>query len=191
VTLTVTGTSDYTISANPASVTVVQGNQGSSTITTSINGGFNSAISLSAGGVPNGTTVSFNPNPIAAPGNGSSTMTISVGATTTVGTYPITVTCNGGGIQHNTTVTLTVTAAGSHQVSLTWDASVDQVIGYNAYRSLTQGGPYTKLNTSLIGTTSYLDTLVQHGYTYYYVTTAVNAQQVESSYSNEAVATVP
>ena len=34
---------------------------GNSTITTTISGGFNSAISLSASGVPSGTTVSFNP----------------------------------------------------------------------------------------------------------------------------------
>ena len=38
-----------------------QGNQGNSTITTTISGGFNSAISLSASGMPSGTTVSFNP----------------------------------------------------------------------------------------------------------------------------------
>ena len=37
-------------------------------------------------------------------------MTIAVGSTTTVGTYPITVTGIGGGVQQNTTVTLTVTS---------------------------------------------------------------------------------
>src|SRR6185369_7299180 len=84
--------------------------QGTSTINTTIMGGFNSAVSLSATGVPTGTTVSFNPNPIAAPGAGSSTMTMSVGGNTAVGTYPITVTGSGGGIQRQTTVTLTVTA---------------------------------------------------------------------------------
>jgi uncharacterized membrane protein len=110
VTLTVTAPADFTIAASPNSVTVVQGNQGTSTITTAISGGFNSAIMLSAAGVPTGTTVSFNPNPIAAPGSGTSTMTITVGANTAVGTYPITVTGSGGSVQHNTTVTLTVTA---------------------------------------------------------------------------------
>jgi len=105
------GSPNYTISASPASLSVQQGNQGTSTITTTISGGFNSAITLSASGMPSGTTVSFNPNPIPAPGSGSSTMTITVGASTPTGTYPITVTGNGGGIQHNTTVTLTVTAA--------------------------------------------------------------------------------
>jgi len=99
------------LSASPASLSVQQGNQGTSTITATIGGGFNNAISLSASGMPAGTTVSFNPNPIPAPGSGSSTMTISVSSTTPTGTYPITVTGNGGGIQQNTTVTLTVTAA--------------------------------------------------------------------------------
>ena len=108
---------NFTISASPASLSVQQGNQGTSTITTTISGGFNSAISLSASGVPSGTTVSFNPNPIPAPGSGNSTMTITVGASTPVGTYPITVTGNGGGIQQNTTVTLTVTAAPNFTIS--------------------------------------------------------------------------
>ena len=111
------GSPNYTISASPASLSVQQGNQGTSTITTTISGGFNSAISLSASGVPSGTTVSFNPNPIPAPGSGSSTMTIKVGGSTATGTYPITVTGNGGGIQQNTTVTLTVTAAANFSIS--------------------------------------------------------------------------
>src|SRR5271165_243173 len=108
VTLTVTAVPNFALSASPASLSVQQGNQGTSTITTTISGGFNSAISLSASGMPSGTTVSFNPNPIPAPGSGSSTMTIMVGASTPTGTYPITVTGNGGGIQQSTTVTLTV-----------------------------------------------------------------------------------
>src|SRR5271165_893129 len=110
-------TPNFTISASPASLSIAQGNQGTSTITTTISGGFNSAISLSASGMPSGTTVSFNPNPIPAPGAGSSTMSIMVGASTPTGTYPITVTGNGGGIQQNTTVTLTVTAAPNFTIS--------------------------------------------------------------------------
>ena len=117
VTLTVTAAANFTISASPASLSVQQGNQGTSTITTAISGGFNSSIALSASGMPSGTTVSFNPNPIPAPGSGASTMTITVGANTPVGTYPITVTGNGGGIQQNTTVTLTVTAAANFTIS--------------------------------------------------------------------------
>jgi uncharacterized membrane protein/fibronectin type 3 domain-containing protein len=106
------GTPTFTLSASPAALTVAQGNQGNSTITATISGGFNSAISLSAAGVPAGTTASFNPATIAVPGAGTSTMTITVGASTTVGTYPITVSGNGGGIQQTTIVTLTVTPPG-------------------------------------------------------------------------------
>ena len=82
VTLTVTAPPNFTISASPASLSVAQGNQGTSTITTTISGGFNSAITLSASGMPSGTTVTFNPQTIPAPGAGSSTMTITVGSST-------------------------------------------------------------------------------------------------------------
>src|SRR5262249_8064669 len=88
----------FTISASPASRTIGQGNQGTSTITTTVNGGFNNAIALSATGAPSGTTVSFNPSNIPAPGSGTSTMTITVGVSTLPGTYPITVTGSGGGL---------------------------------------------------------------------------------------------
>ena len=111
--------SSFTITASPSSLTIAQGNQGNSTITTTISNGFNSAISLSASGMPSGTTVSFNPNPIPAPGSGRSTMSIVVGSNTPTGTYPITVTGNGGGIRQSTTVTLTVTSeSGKFTVSV-------------------------------------------------------------------------
>ena len=122
-----TGGGDFTISASPSSVTVVQGQQGSSTITTTISGGFSNAINLSASGVPGGTMVSFSPNPIAAPGAGTSTMTINVGTSTTPGTYPITVTGIGGSTQHSTTVTLTVTTSGSGDFTISATPSSQSV----------------------------------------------------------------
>ena len=125
VTLTVTAQqqANFTISASPSSLSIQQGNQGTSTITTSISGGFNSAITLSASGVPSGTTVSFNPNPIPAPGAGTSTMSITVGSGTPAGTYPITVTGNGGGIQQNTTVTLAVLSSSAWAIGFDFRAS--------------------------------------------------------------------
>src|SRR5271166_1057117 len=125
VTLIVAAGPNFTLSASPSSLTVQQGNQGTSTITATTSGGFNSSIALSYSGAPSGTTVSFNPNPIPAPGSGNSTMTITVGSGTPTGTYPITVTGNGGGIQHNATVTLTVTSGG--QGTFTISASPSQV----------------------------------------------------------------
>ena len=98
----------FSLSASPSSVTILQGNSGSSTITSTVSGGFNSAVALTASGQPTGVTVGFNPASIT--GNGSSTMSITVASTTTPGTYPITVKGTSGSTVHTTTVTLTVTS---------------------------------------------------------------------------------
>jgi subtilase family serine protease len=110
VSLTVTGPNpNFTISASPSTVTVARGSSGTSTITTTISGGFDSAIALSTS-LLEGTSESatFNPTSIAAPGAGTSTMTIKVSEFATVGSHTITVTGKGGGVTHSTTVTLDV-----------------------------------------------------------------------------------
>jgi subtilase family serine protease len=106
----VTTTTAFTISASPASVSVAQGSNATSTITTIVSGGFDSAIALTAAGQPAGVTVSFNPTPIGAPGSGASIMTIAAAPTTAAGTYTIAVMGTGGGITNTATVSLTVTA---------------------------------------------------------------------------------
>jgi subtilase family serine protease len=109
VSLTVTGTSpSFTISASPSTITVARSSSGSSTISTTISGGFNAAITLSASGEGSLQTVSFSPNPIAAPGAGTSTMTVTVGRNARLGDHTITIKGTGGGISHTTTVTLDV-----------------------------------------------------------------------------------
>jgi subtilase family serine protease len=109
---------NFTISASPSSVSVVQGGNGSSTITTAVSGGFNSAIALTASGQPTGVTVTFSPTSIAAPGSGTSTMSIAVASTTATGTYTISVTGTGGSTTHIATVTLTVTAVATGNFTL-------------------------------------------------------------------------
>ena len=99
-----------------------------------------------------------------------------------------------------------LTAQGdTDSILLNWNATTDcnggPVLGYNLYRSTTPGGPYTKVNTSLITGTHYDDlavssTMVQNsinssssaasGTTYYYVVTSVDAQGDESVQSQEA-----
>jgi len=81
--------------------------------------------------------------------------------------------------------------AGLHTVSLSWDASLSTVIGYNVYRSMQSGGPYDRLTSSPQPGTSYTDSTVLSGTTYYYVATAVDSNQVESVHSNQATAVVP
>jgi subtilase family serine protease len=108
----------FTLSASPTSVSVVQGSSGTSTITTAVSGGFDSAVALSASGEPTGVTVSFSPTSIAAPGSGTSTMTMAVASTTAAGTYTITVTGSGDSITHTATVSLTVTTAATPAFTL-------------------------------------------------------------------------
>jgi kumamolisin len=98
----------FTLSASPSAVTVAQDASGTSTITSAVTGGFDSAIALSASGQPAGVTVTFNPTSIT--GAGTSTMTMAVAATAAPGTYTITITGTSGSITQTTTVSLTVTA---------------------------------------------------------------------------------
>ena len=113
LTVSTTATPDFALSASPSSVSVAAGGTGTSTISTTVSGGFNSAISLSATGLPAGVTAAFNPTSIAAPGSGSSTLTFTAGSTATAGTSTITINASGGGISHSTSVSLTITSGGT------------------------------------------------------------------------------
>ena len=80
----------------------------------------------------------------------------------------------------------------THTVGLTWAASISTgVAGYNVYRSTTPTGVQVKLNSVLIVGTSYADTTVQLGQTYYYSATAVDTGGTESDPSNQATAIIP
>lgn len=80
----------------------------------------------------------------------------------------------------------------SHTVSLSWNASTSQnVVGYNVYRGTASGGPYGKINASLDPNTNYTDGTVVNGQTYYYVATAVDSNNQESTYSNQTQAVIP
>jgi N-acetylneuraminic acid mutarotase len=99
-----------TAAPSPVSVpTSGAGGSGTSTITSTIRGGFHSAISLSASGQPAGVSVSFNPTSIT--GAGTSTMTITAGSAVAFGTYPMIVTGTSGSTSETTTVTLNVSSA--------------------------------------------------------------------------------
>lgn len=87
---------------------------------------------------------------------------------------------------------LSGTGTQTHGVSLSWTASTSPgVVGYNVYRAIVSGGPYAEANSSPVPNTTYVDSTVQGGQTYYYVATAVDSAGKESAYSNEAQAAVP
>ncbi|MCL5670043.1 MAG: IPT/TIG domain-containing protein [Acidobacteria bacterium] len=72
-----------------------------------------------------------------------------------------------------------------HSVTLTWDPPTStsvSITGYNVYRSQAAAGPFAKINgSSAVTGTSYTDTTVQGGTTYYYEVTSVDSNGTESS----------
>ena len=88
------------------------------------------------------------------------------------------------------TPTNSVATAGDRQVVLDWDDNTEADLeGYNVYRSITQGGPYSAVNPSLVTSSAFTDTAVTAGIAYFYVITAVNTGGGESLESGESVAT--
>ena len=83
--------------------------------------------------------------------------------------------------------TALVASAAKWKINLRWTQSTSSGVTQNkVYRSTTSGGPYSLLAT-LSATTTYSDSNVGAGQTYYYVITAVNGGG-QSGYSNQASA---
>jgi endoglucanase len=98
-------TPDFALSASPASLTINRGASGTSTITITRTGGFSSAVTLSAGGLPTGVAASFAPPSTTGD---SSVLTLTASSTATLGMAPITITGTGGGLTRTTPINLTV-----------------------------------------------------------------------------------
>jgi regulation of enolase protein 1 (concanavalin A-like superfamily) len=113
VSLTVNPAGDYSLSASPSSLTLVQGTSGTTAITVTPQGGFNANVSLSASGLPSGVTASFNPSSTA----GTSALTLAASSTAATGTVTVTVSGASGGLSHTTAVSLTVTQPPNYTLS--------------------------------------------------------------------------
>ncbi len=83
-----------------------------------------------------------------------------------------------------------VVFAGDKSAILHWDPDTSpDVAGYDVYRSLTSGGTFTKLNSSLLASLGYCDLSVSDSQTYYYQVTAVSATSQASPPSAPVSAT--
>jgi len=114
VTVDVVAQPDFTLSANPSSVTVAQGSTATSTITVNPENGFTGSVTLSASGLPNGVTAGFNPNPTTT----TSTLTFTASPSATTGTSTVTISGTSGSLTNTTNIQLTVTAAAGPKVTL-------------------------------------------------------------------------
>jgi hypothetical protein len=118
-----TTSGSYTLSATPATLTVSQGANGTSTINITRTGGFAGSVALAVTGAPTGVTATLNPT--STTGN-TSTLTVAASATATTGAATLTITGTATGLANQTTtVALTVAAGGgggSGNVTLDYSA---------------------------------------------------------------------
>ena len=141
---------DFTVSASPASQSVIQGNSTSYSAIVTAQNGYSGTVSFTVAGLPAGATFSSAPTSIV--GSGTSTITIVTDATATpVGTYPLTITASDGVLSHAASVTLivnsnapadfTISATPSSQtvaagVNAGYQVNVGSVAGFNGLVNL-------------------------------------------------------
>jgi hypothetical protein len=160
------GTASGSLNASGSNVTVTAAASNNSRFTVS---GLSLPVTILAGqSAP--YTVTFSPQV-----TGAATATLTFTSNAQPSTTTETATGNG-------------TAAPTHTVNLSWNASSSQNIsGYNIYRAIfgSSCGSYSKINGSTLDpVTTYSDSSVTDGTNYCYATTAVNSSNEESGYSN-------
>jgi hypothetical protein len=109
VTLTGSGP-NFSISASPATLTVVHGSAGTSTITLTPQAKFAQTVAVTCTGAPANSTCTLNPTSVNVPGGqaATTTLTIQTTATTAPGTYTLTITGTFAPLANQTTIALTV-----------------------------------------------------------------------------------
>jgi len=103
---------DFLIAAFPASLSIQAGDSDTSTIVIMSVRGFNKPVNLTAKSEPSGgITLSINPSKVTPPPDNltTSTLTVKVDSTATLGNYKITVTGKSVSLQHDVTIQLVVT----------------------------------------------------------------------------------
>src|SRR5881296_2994178 len=108
------GGPDFTLSANPGTVSFDAGLSANSTISLHDTGGFNGTVALNAVSVPPGVTTSCDPSNI----SGSLTSTCTF-ASSTPGTYIVTATGTNGSLVHTASISVTVTTPASPDFTIT------------------------------------------------------------------------
>jgi endo-1,4-beta-xylanase len=132
---------NFTLSANPATLTISRGASGTSAITITRSGGFASSVTLGASGLPSGVTATFNPSSTTGT---SSTLTLTASGAAATGMTSVTVTGTGGGLTRTTTLVLTVNAAPDFSVSSTPSSlTVNQGASAASMLAVTRVGGFT------------------------------------------------
>jgi hypothetical protein len=100
---------DFSLSAGTSSQTVTAGGVASFVASVSPLYGFTGSVALSVTGLPAGASASFSPATISA--SGQSTLSVATSGSTPAGSYQLKISGISGGLNHTTTLTLTVNPA--------------------------------------------------------------------------------
>jgi hypothetical protein len=165
----------------PVTKTINLTNSGATNITIS-----GVSIAGSAFRASGGTNATLTPN---------SSVTISVSfdptsAALAQGTLSISSSASNAALSIPLTGTGTAAPAAQHSVALNWQPSASQITGYFVYRGASASST-SRLFVTAIAATTYTDTSVANGQTYYYAVTSVDSNDVESAPSNEISVTIP
>ena len=109
---------DFSVSLNPTSGSVVQGNGTTSTVTVSLVSGTTQSVSLSTSISPTAAGLTASVNPTSGNPTFTSTLSISTTSATPTGSYTITVTGTSGTLSHSASYSLTVTAPAAFDFSV-------------------------------------------------------------------------
>jgi len=112
-------TPTFTLSALQSAITLTSGQTTQLKVSSTVGGGFNSAVAITTTGAPAGLLVTLSSAKLLAPGSGDVTLTLTAGKTLGVGSYALTVTGQGGSLTSKVTVKLTVQSAGTFALSAT------------------------------------------------------------------------
>jgi hypothetical protein len=105
-------TADFTVTATPASRSIVQGASTTYTATVTPSGGFTGSVAMSVTGLPTGATPTFAPTSVTT--SGTSTLTVRTTGSTVAGTYPLTIKGTNGTKVRTASVTLVITSCGNN-----------------------------------------------------------------------------
>lgn len=98
----------FALRLSSTSVSMRPGGSIAITITTAAAVGFNSPLALSLSGLPAGITATLSRLTIAAPGNGSSVVTLKAASSAAIRAYPLRITATGGGLTQTQNIVLTL-----------------------------------------------------------------------------------
>ena len=137
------GSPNFNLGANPSTLSITQGNSGTSTITVTPYNGFDGSVQLSASGQPTGVTAAFNPNPTTT----TSTLTLTASGSATLGTATVTITGVSGSLTRTAYISLTVepevTGISVSPTSLAFGTVIVEATSKAKTATLTNGGTAT------------------------------------------------